>query len=128
MRDAVDTAPVTRAAPLTPAERQRRHRAKKKAQAAAFSTTAIGRVVSSSQGLVFEVQALRSNLAAARDKAQRAAEQMTQQGHDLAAARQQLDALRTALRATLPRLTPGSRQQLRQALKEANFIAWLDTG
>ena len=127
MPDAVH-ATAARPAPLTPAERQRRHRAKRKAQAAAFGSTAAGQAFSDIQRMRQEVYALTLARVEAKDKAQRAAEAFAQQGRELAHARQHLQGLRMALLASLQRLTPGSRQQLRHALKEAGFIAWLDNG
>lgn len=128
MPDALHSLPAARPAPLTAAERQRRHRAKTKAQAAAFGSTAAGRAFSEVQRLRLEVDALTLYRADAKAKALRTAEAMAQQGQELTHARQRLHRLRMVLLASLPRLTPGGRQQLRQALKEADFIAWLDTG
>lgn len=114
--------------PLTPAERQRRHRAKVKATAAAHALTAAGRLVPENMRLVRQVECLAQEIAEHGAKALKSAAQIQQLQEDLDAERRRLQALRAMLRATLPRLTLAAAKQLRHALKEAGFIEWLDTG
>ncbi len=131
---AADHAPVGPAgeppapAPLTPAERQRRHRAKVKAAAAAHALTAAGRLLPENQRLVRQVEFMAQEIAELKAKAQKSATQLQQLQQDTRAGHERLQALRASLRATLPRLPLVTATVLRRALKEAGFIAWLDSG
>lgn len=113
---------------LTPAERQRRHRAKKKAEAAAYSTTVAGTLLAENMALARQVEILGRDLAEQKARAQKAAAEGQQLLEDVAADRERLQGLRAVLQALLPRLTPATSIRIRHALTEAGFIEWLDTG
>lgn len=115
-------------APLTPAERQRRHRAKVKAAAAAHAMTAAGRLLPENQRLVRQVEFMAQEIAQMKAKAQKSAAQLQQLQQETRAGHERLQALRASLRDTLPRLPLVTATVLRRALKEAGFIAWLDSG
>jgi septal ring factor EnvC (AmiA/AmiB activator) len=113
---------------MTPAERQRRHRARKRALASAASTTAAASLLPENMRLVRQVESMAQQLAAQKDKAQASAQKAEQLQQDLQAAQQRLQALRTCLGGVLPRLTPATGQLMHRTLKEAGFVAWLDSG
>ncbi|MGO4390226.1 hypothetical protein AB4Z46_02625 [Variovorax sp. M-6] len=113
---------------LTPAERQRRHRAKKKAETAAHSTTVAGTLLTENMRLARQVEILGRDLAEQKARAQKAAAEAQQLLEDVAADRGRLQRLRAAFGALLPRLTPATSIRIRHALTEAGFIEWLDTG
>lgn len=113
---------------LTPAERQRRHRAKKKALASAFGMTAAANLLPENMRLVRQVEAMAQQLAEQKQKAEKSAAQARQLQQDLQAAGQRLQGVRACLGSLLPRLTPATAKVLRHALKEAGFIEWLDSG
>lgn len=113
---------------LTPAERQRRHRAKKKEQASAFGMTAAANLLPENMRLVRQLEATTLQLAEHKQKAEKSAAQVRQLQRDLQAAGQRLQDARACLSGLLPRLTVANRQVLRHALKEAGFVAWLDSG
>lgn len=113
---------------MSAAERQRRHRARKRLLASATSPTAAANLLPENMRLVRQVDAMAQQLTAQADKARAAVLQAGQLQRDLEAARGRLEALRVALRRQLPRLSPATRQTLGHALKEAGFVAWLDSG
>jgi predicted nucleic acid-binding Zn-ribbon protein len=113
---------------LTAAERQRRHRARKRDQAKAFDMTAAAKLLPENQRLTHQVAWLKQELAKQQEAAHAAAQATAQARQDLDSTRQRFAALRTRLRTLLPRLSPATEQVIRHALKEAGFIQWLDTG
>lgn len=117
---------------LTPAERQRRHRIKKKAQAAALasahSTTAATHLLAENMALARQVEILGRDLAEQSAAAQKAAAAGQQLVQEVAADRARLQGLRALLQALLPQLSPATSNRIRHALREAGFIEWLDTG
>lgn len=122
-----ETTPANRR-PLTPAERQRRHRAKKKEQDSAFGMTAAANLLPENMRLVRQLEAMTLRSAEQKQKVEKSAAQIRQLQRDLEAAAQRLQDVRGCLGGLLPRLTVANRQVLSHALKEAGFIAWLDSG
>jgi hypothetical protein len=109
--------------PLTPAERQRRHRAKRKAERLAL----LERLSSGNENRL-----MREGHDAAQ-RQERATRNAAEQGARLEALRAeleplkgQLQALRVSLRALLGKCTPAVRHMARRHLQETGFIEWLD--
>lgn len=134
-------------APLTPAERQRRYRNKRRAQfkaaiatveyyevrealsrQAPASAPAAASVASTAQQR--EDDSLRTRLQAAQrqlsEQARKHATERAAERAQLEALEQRMKALRQALRAVLGRLSLVQRQMTRAHLQETGFIEWLD--
>lgn len=110
--------------PLTAAQRQHRHREKRKAAYAALlvqatETGAIPR-------LQRENEHVRAQLEALQRKHTEQAAKLSAANEQAPAMRDQLEALRRALKLTLAQLSPASVRVARKHLAETGFIEWLD--
>ena len=126
--------------PMSNAERQRKHREKRKAELMALRA---GAAASLSRRLALPsaapamasvaVPALLDGSPALRMQLEAARKRCEAQAAELAALRAEheplvarLQALRTVLRALLARLSPAARHTARSRLQETGFIEWLD--
>jgi len=118
--------------PMTNAERQRKHREKRKAELHALRA---GRslplslpapVVAPVPALREDAQSLRTQLDAARKRCEAQAAELAalRAEHEPLAAR--LVALRTVLRGLIGKFSPAARHAARSHLQETGFIEWLD--
>ena len=126
--------------PMSNAERQRKHREKRKAElmalragaaaslsrrlalpsaAPAMASVAVPALLDGSPALRMQLEAARK-----RCEAQAAERAALRAEHEPLVAR--LQALRTVLRALLARLSPAARHTARSRLQETGFIEWLD--
>ena len=126
--------------PMSNAERQRKHREKRKAElmalragaaaslsrrlalpsaAPAMASVAVPALLDGSPALRMQLEAARK-----RCEAQAAELAALRAEHEPSVAR--LQALRTVLRALLARLSPAARHTARSRLQETGFIEWLD--
>ncbi|MDZ4236936.1 MAG: hypothetical protein U1A81_02150 [Hydrogenophaga sp.] len=110
--------------PLTAAQRQQRHRAKRKAAYAALlaQATTTGPVAT----LQRENESLRSALETSQRKQVEQAAKLKALTDQQPGMRDQLEALRRAIRSTLVQLSPASVRVARKHLAETGFIEWLD--
>lgn len=110
--------------PLTAAQRQHRHREKRKAafaalQAQATETGAVPR-------LQRENEHLRAQLEALQRKHKEQAAKLSAATEQAPAMRDQLETLRRAIRTTLAQISPASVRVARKHLADTGFIEWLD--
>lgn len=78
--------------------------------------------------LVQRVDFLTQERADHKAKAQKSAELAQQLQQDIANDKLRQVELRKVFSTVLPRLSPATRHQISRALKEAGFVAWLDSG
>lgn len=105
--------------PMTDAERQRRHRAKRQRELQALR--AVVPATPQERESVAQVQ----RLAAQLDKATRTAAALQARVQALEAGQGELQALREALRTLIPKLTPAAQQVARRYLAGCGAGQWL---
>lgn len=110
--------------PLTAAQRQSRHRQKKKAAfaellAQATNTGQLPKLQRENAHLRAQLEALQRKHAEQADKLRSASAQQP-------AMRDQMEALRLAVRTLLAQLSPAAISRARKHLAETGFIEWLD--
>ncbi|UCV00116.1 hypothetical protein [Acidovorax radicis] len=111
---------------MSGAERQRRHREKRKAELQALRTGGSLALPLPVPALRDDAQALRTQLDATRKRCETQAAELTalRAKHEPLAVR--LQVLRTVLRALIGKLSPATRHVARSHLQETGFIEWLD--
>lgn len=105
--------------PMTDAERQRKHRQKRQRELQALR--AVVPATSQERESVAQVQ----RLAAQLDKATRTAAALQARLDAMQAGEGDLQALREALRALIPKLTPAAQQVVRRHLEGCGAAQWL---
>lgn len=110
----------SKATPMTGAERQRRHRDKRRAELQALRAV----VPATPQERESAAQAQR--LAAQLDKATRTAAALQARIEAMQAGQGELQALREAVRCLIPKLTPAAQQVARRHLEGCGAGQWLN--
>ena len=107
--------------PMTPAERQRRHRIKRKAEEAA-------RMQAQSAGAMSLLLSQNATLLSRAEAAERTLAELRPARQQRDALQARLDAVAHVVRSLLPRLSPAGRMAAHAHFREAGFIEWLDSG
>ena len=122
------TSPTPAKVPMSNAERQRKHREKRKAELLALRAGGSQCVPAAMHAAPpsDDAQALRTQLDAARKRCDAQAAELAalREAHEPSVAR--LRALRVVLRGLIGKFSPAARHVARSHLQETGFIEWLD--